>query len=102
MELFAGLVFDGVGAGFEAIDVVAQVSVFLLEVLDFFLELLFLGALLVPGGETVAAIDDAKGKGQSEGNGEERAGGTPTLLHPVDGALAKGKRLAGRFLVFSE
>jgi hypothetical protein len=102
MELLARFVLDGTGAGFEPIDMVAQVSVLLLEVLDFFLELLFLGALLRPSGETVAAIDDAPGEGQGQRDGEECTGGTPTALHPLDGALTQWKRLVGRIRVLTE
>jgi hypothetical protein len=50
----------------------------------------------------VAAIDDAPEKNQGECDGEEGPGGTPTLLHPLVGALAQWKRLVGRFLFFTE
>ena len=102
MELFAGFMLDGAGAGFETIDVVAKVSVLLLEVLDLFLELFFLGALLIPSGQTVAAVDDTPEKKHSECDGKDRAGGTPTLLNPEDSAFLKWKRLVGHFLVFTE
>ena len=102
VELFARFMLDGVGAVLEAVYVIAQVRIFLLQIFDFVLELLFLVALLIPRGQAVVAIDHAPRKEEREGCGKERAGRTPAMLRPFDGALTKWKRLIGRFLVFTE
>lgn len=102
VKFFPSFVLDGAGVGLEVVHVPAQAGVLLLQVFNFALELLFLGALLVPGGEAVAAVDDAPRKGEGEQDREDGTGRTPALLNPEVGALAKWKRLVGRFLFFGE
>lgn len=87
MELFARFVLDGIGIILQAIDVLADAGVFVFQLLDLVFKLFFLAMLAVPGGEAVAAIDDAPGESESESHGEDRAGGTPALLEPMDDSL---------------
>jgi len=100
VEFLPGFVLYGVGVRLEAVDVLAEMRVLLLKVPDLLLELLFLAALLIPGGEAMAAIDDAPGKGQGEDDCENGPGGAPALLQPEDCPLTKRNRLGGRFLLF--
>ena len=89
MEFFAGLVLNGVGIVFEALNVLAEAGVFVLKLLDLVLELLLLRTLAVPAGETMAAVDDAPGEGEGEGNGKDGTRRTPALLKPVNGSLTQ-------------
>lgn len=102
MEFLTRFVFYGIGVFLEPIDMLPQVSVFFFELLDLVLELLLLAALAIPGGKSMASVDDAPGECERKHNGKDSAGGTPTLLKPLNGPLPKGKRLVGRLLFWTE
>jgi hypothetical protein len=97
VEVVAGGLLDGVGVGgFELLDVVTEAGVLLLEVADVLLELAVLGALLMPDGEAVAAVDDVPGEQECEADGDCGSGGTPETVGAVESA--PGHRLAARWV----
>ena len=100
MEFFAGFVLDGVGAGFQAVDLLAELGVFLLDVFDLFLEAAVFRAHLVPYGEAVVAVDDVTHDESSQGYGEDGSGGTPGAAGEGDRLLAQCERGGGRGLLF--
>jgi hypothetical protein len=102
VELFAGLVLNGVGVVLQSINVLAQAGILVFKLLDLVLELLFLAALAVPSGQTMTAVEHTPGEGKGESDGEDRAGRAPSLLKPLDGPFTRRKRLIGRFLFFTE
>ena len=102
MELLARLVLNRVRVVLEALDMLLDAGVFVLKLLDLVLELPFLVSLAIPGGRAVAAVDDTPCEGESQGDGEHRAGGAPAPLKPLNGSLRQRKRRSGRFLFFTE
>ena len=95
MEFPAGFVLDGVGAGLEALDILAQVSVFLLNVGDLLLEFAVLSALLMPDGEAVIAVNDMPHHQGCQEHSDDCAGGTPCARCPGEGLFAPGERRLG-------
>jgi len=102
VELFPSFVLDGVGVVLEAIDVLLKPGVFVLKFLYLVFELLFLAALAVPDGKAMTAVDHAPRESEGEENGENRSGGTPAVLKPLNGPLRQWKRLGGRFFFLTE
>lgn len=69
VELGAGFVFDGAGVGLEAFDLIAEASVFEVELLHLLLEEFFVLALVLVGGDAVLAEKDVIAHKDSEYSG---------------------------------
>ena len=69
----ASFVFDGARIRFEAVDVLGEAGIFFGELVNLAGEGFVVGALLLPAGEAIAAVDHVPREEECEDNGSDGA-----------------------------
>ncbi len=100
MQFFPRLALNFLGVRLQALDLLAHLLVFLLQVLDFLLQSAVFGAFLLPHGDAVLAVDHMPRDQQRQHHGHAGSRRPPQPLCPDQGTLAQRRRLGvclGRF-----
>ena len=82
MELFAGFFFDGVRIGFQLLDAVGKLRVFLLQAVDFALQIVHLGALLVIHNDAIRTEHGMENKSADKEDRQDGAKPAPLSGQP--------------------